>query len=324
MRLARVLQLNQRLTAGGDSDQITDELQPLLEGMQRDLDDRGLVRAYGLAARLPGRKGHFREAMPSLEEAASLAARAGDDYDFASSQLILTYVLLEGTTPVAEALDRTAAIVEHPRLGRQMRLRIRAITAVLHALAGNRTEANAILNDIEVLFASPGFWGAEAPRMAALAAIVLGDLDAAEGYLSYSVEQFEDPLLRLDGGGLFAYLLALQGLSTEAIEASEFAESLIPRRNIDDQSLWRLARALAFARLERYDEAEKLAREAVDLTLPTDGLRWQGNALFGLAQILAAAARPGAKEAAVEARHRYEEKGAGTLVDSVQFFLDSR
>jgi tetratricopeptide (TPR) repeat protein len=202
-----------------------------------------------------------------------------------------------------------------------MHVRIKAIMGVLQALAGDADGARATLDDVGVALASPGFWGAEAPRMAATAEIVLGNLDAAERSLRHTSEQFEDPLLRLDGGGLFAYLLALEGRMDEALTASEAAEALRPRRNIDDNYMWRTARALAYSAIGRHDAAEALAREAVALTLATDGLRWQGNALMGLARVLAPVDPDGAHAAAAQAIEKYDAKGAFVLAAAAETFV---
>jgi tetratricopeptide (TPR) repeat protein len=290
--------------------------------MRHEGDKEGLIRAVALSGRLKGRRGHFRAAIPEFEESGALAEQLGDDYASAN-RLIVSYLLLESDIPVDECLDRIDELARDPRLGRQVRVRINAIVAVLYALAGQRAEAEAILGDVHLANSSPAFWGAEAPRMAALAQIILGNLDGAEVFLRFTVDQFTDALLRLDGGGLGAYLLALQGRPDEAIAASEQAEALVPPGNIDDKSMWRMARALGYSRLGHHDEAERYARQAVALTVPTVAPRWQGNTLFVLAQVLAADGRQGAREFAEEALGRYEAKGAVTLADPVRAFIAS-
>ena len=56
-------------------------------------------------------------------------------------------------------------------------------------------------------------------------------------------------------------------------------------------------------------EAERLAREAVELAAPTDFLDLQATALLALARVLRAAGSPEAASAAAEAQAVYERKG---------------
>jgi tetratricopeptide (TPR) repeat protein len=58
------------------------------------------------------------------------------------------------------------------------------------------------------------------------------------------------------------------------------------------------------------DEADRLAREAIDFAQTTDAPGFQGDAFFDLAEVLAAAQEPDAAIAALDAAlDRYERKG---------------
>jgi tetratricopeptide (TPR) repeat protein len=70
------------------------------------------------------------------------------------------------------------------------------------------------------------------------------------------------------------------------------------------------ARALALGSIGRVDEAEALAREAVELARGTDCLNLRGDTLVDLAEILSLAGRPAEAAAALaEAVALYERKG---------------
>jgi tetratricopeptide (TPR) repeat protein len=74
--------------------------------------------------------------------------------------------------------------------------------------------------------------------------------------------------------------------------------------------VWRGTRALILARTGGFQQAERLAREALELTEETDSLNLAGDALLVLAEVLATSG--GIAEAtayASEAVHRYREKG---------------
>jgi tetratricopeptide (TPR) repeat protein len=75
------------------------------------------------------------------------------------------------------------------------------------------------------------------------------------------------------------------------------------------QAFWRQAAALVQAHRGAHPEAERLAREAVAFACETDSPRVQGDALFDLAEVLAAAGRnPEAASALREALELYERK----------------
>jgi tetratricopeptide (TPR) repeat protein len=75
------------------------------------------------------------------------------------------------------------------------------------------------------------------------------------------------------------------------------------------QMLWRQTRALVHAHHGEHAAAERLAREAVEISDHTDALNWQGDTLSDLAQVLEAAGRPAeAAEALEQALDRYERK----------------
>jgi hypothetical protein len=73
--------------------------------------------------------------------------------------------------------------------------------------------------------------------------------------------------------------------------------------------MWRVARAYIRAPAGEAAEAERLAREAVELTAPTDFLDLQAATLLALARVLREAGSPEAPDAAARARAVYERKG---------------
>jgi hypothetical protein len=83
--------------------------------------------------------------------------------------------------------------------------------------------------------------------------------------------------------------------------------------------LWRQVQALVLAHRSEHAEAERLAREAVEIGEQTDALNWQGDAPCDLAQVLEASGRPGeAAEALERALDRYQRKQNVAMVAQVQ------
>jgi tetratricopeptide (TPR) repeat protein len=76
-----------------------------------------------------------------------------------------------------------------------------------------------------------------------------------------------------------------------------------------DSPWWRRVQAPVLAHRGEHAEAERLAREAVAAVEQTDSLTFQGDAWFGLAEVLAAPGRgEDAAAALAEALDRYERK----------------
>jgi ATP/maltotriose-dependent transcriptional regulator MalT len=100
------------------------------------------------------------------------------------------------------------------------------------------------------------------------------------------------------------------GRDEEAWELTEKAEANGAADDVITQMLIRQVRAKLLARRGELVDAERLAREAVELGAPTDGLEVRANSLHDLAVVLAAAGkREIALDALAEAKALYEQKG---------------
>ncbi len=110
-------------------------------------------------------------------------------------------------------------------------------------------------------------------------------------------------------------------------EAEPFAHrgrELANEQDLWSQALWRLALARIHSSRGEHVEAERLAREAVAILEPTDTLSEQGDGLFDLAHVLAAAGRTEEARAALEqALDRYERKKNLVMAERVREKLAS-
>jgi tetratricopeptide (TPR) repeat protein len=110
--------------------------------------------------------------------------------------------------------------------------------------------------------------------------------------------------------GLLARLVRAQGRDDEAFSLSKVVEELTSEDDFDSQALWRATRAPILARRGELDNAEKLAREAVELTRRTEAPLLLADALAELAEVLLIAGRnPEAGDALSEAISLYAAKG---------------
>jgi tetratricopeptide (TPR) repeat protein len=121
---------------------------------------------------------------------------------------------------------------------------------------------------------------------------------------------------------MLAQALNEQGRHAEAEEASRRSEELAAPDDIASQAGWRTEQARALAHRGELVQAERLARQAIQLTTPTDGLDWIGHAHASLAEVLELAGRrEEAVDAAARALEVWKEKGIVLYVERAQAML---
>jgi tetratricopeptide (TPR) repeat protein len=113
-----------------------------------------------------------------------------------------------------------------------------------------------------------------------------------------------------------------QGRHAEAEEATRLSEELASPEDVPSQVGLRSERARAFARRGELVEAERLARESIALSQPTDSLSDTAKAAFALAEVLRLAGRIGeAAEAAAVALDASERKGIVGYIERARALL---
>jgi class 3 adenylate cyclase/tetratricopeptide (TPR) repeat protein len=143
--------------------------------------------------------------------------------------------------------------------------------------------------------------------------LLAGEMEVAERVLTEGDRELE----RLGEGGyrstVLCYLADAQqrlGRPEEAIATTERAEAITFGDDFETMSGWRSARARALADLGEYEDADRFAREALDVVAPTEAIETQARTWASLAYVLASAGRTEeALEAYREALGRYDRKG---------------
>jgi class 3 adenylate cyclase/tetratricopeptide (TPR) repeat protein len=193
--------------------------------------------------------------------------------------------LFYGPTPVGEVLQWYEDVQES-----QHSLAVNQ-RAVLEAMRGRFDEARALLAKAdagaaereETVWRGLG-WMAEW-EIESLA----GDPSAAEIAARKACELLgqlgETGFRSLAAGQLASSLYALGRLG-EAERWTETAEALASSDDVISNMLWRQVRAKLLARAGKHADAQRLAREAVQLGEGTDMLNWQGSALADLGVVL--------------------------------------
>jgi Flp pilus assembly protein TadD len=143
--------------------------------------------------------------------------------------------------------------------------------------------------------------------------MLAGDPAAAERELRRDYNELEEmgeKVLRSTIAGELARAVYARGGYDEAHRLTVSAEGLAADEDILSQALWRMVRAKVLAQRGTLGEAQRLARNAVDLLGPTGDFVSQAEALMDLAEVLEVAGEIEEAQAALaKACSLFERKG---------------
>ena len=292
------------------------EALPLLEEVG---DHAGLAHVWeALALGVANTHGRFEEVAEASRQALRHAGVGGRRPGDATE--ILGMALAMGPRPADEALRALDALLpESPRPG------LLLFRAYLLALLGRLEEARASLHQLrERMREIEGLsmWELWAATIATLE----GDHATSAGHLRAACDQLE---ARGQRGYLSTFApelgrsLCALGRYEEAEPLAQLGRELGVQADVLTQMNWRRAQALVDAHRGGYEEAERLAREAVAIGEQTDALCEQADALCDLAEVLRAAGTDGeAAGALAQALDRYERKQNLPMARRIRALLD--
>jgi predicted ATPase len=281
---------------------------------ERTGDQRALCRAWQVQATASWLEARAARAADAWEHAAAHARAAGDGRECA---VILCWVATSawlGPQPVAAAIHRCEEIREQVSGYLASEADALRPLGVLNAMAGHIEAARELFGAANAVYDDLGLeLNAAISHPEAVAEMITGNFDIAERRLRASEQAFGAmgaTALRATTAALLARAVFAQGRHEEAERFTVLSEQLADDHDVLTQIIWRGVRGLVLAARERFDEAERLAREAVSLAEGTDFVNFHADALAELATILSAAGDiPAARAAGVEARRLYESKG---------------
>jgi class 3 adenylate cyclase/tetratricopeptide (TPR) repeat protein len=314
-RLATLVLLGQwyiKATEGpGDVGQAEVDGLRAVEVFRRHGDDRGLARAWALVGKARWWTGRSGAAEKALDQARRHARAAGDTRIEADSLLTLSAVLAQGPRPVHEAARLAEAIVDEYPGNRTVQAYMFHTLGHLRAWEGRFDEARGMARRYREILRENGqeaSW-ADASECVADVELLAGDIDeavrvVAEGQSRYDEMGISDPTIL----PFLAYALYVAGRWEEA-------EDPAVRAIGGDHPMWAMigqsVLAIVRARQGRAEEAERLARQALDVARGTEHLGFRGRAAMALAEVLEILGREDeAIEYRDEAVRAFEEKGA--------------
>jgi tetratricopeptide (TPR) repeat protein len=250
-----------------------------------------------------------------LERAQELASRGGAVRLAPEAASWIPAVMSYGPVPAPQVDERWQALRASASMSRYARAFGDLLDALSLAMMGEFDRARAQWVEAQSVLAELGdeLHAAATNMQRGYIELLAGEPAAAERFLA----EGEKDLERQGEGGFRSTVQclladALQGLGRidQAIAATERAEGLSFPDDFETLAGWRMARARALADLGAQADAERFAREALDIVEPTESLDTQARAWSSLGYVLASAGRSHeAVEAYAEALDRFVQKG---------------
>ncbi|MDX6397940.1 MAG: hypothetical protein QOJ43_1348 [Gaiellaceae bacterium] len=280
----------------------------------------GLVR--GLWA------GQLARGEEALERARTHARAAGDRRQEAEIVGRLGFAAWSGPLPVPEAIERCASLLEAAGEDRLEGASCRRWIGSLVARQGQFDEGRRLVDEAAASYEELG------SRLEAASArafghadieFLAGDLPAAERALRRGYDELGD-LGELGHRATVAALLSrtleAQGRLDDAEHFARLVEATASDHDIWSQVLVRLTRAKVLAARGRQAEAEKVAREALEVVERTDFLELHGDVLGDLGDVLWRRGRKDeARECIEQALGLYEQKGNTVAAERTRLLL---
>jgi tetratricopeptide (TPR) repeat protein len=270
----------------------------------------------------------YAELVRAAGTARRLARRAGDTRVEAEALGWEGWGIAVGPMPVREAIEyceRMRAESSGP-LAQAYALHP---TSWLYALADRIDKARAAGDRAAQIFHELGleYWahGVALPR--AWAERLAGDRAREEKLLRNAVtglQSIGDATFLSSFAAELALTLAETGRPEEALEWAELSRTNTAETDLDAQVQWRHARAEALTALGELEEAEQLARQAVELVFRRDSPILRGQILVALAEVLQAAGTADEAHATAErALEQIRRKGSDLAFEQARRRLET-
>jgi tetratricopeptide (TPR) repeat protein len=285
---------------------------PIFEAVE---DLVGAALAWRVRYVAHGTTGRLTEAAADAEHVIRLAGQAGDERQRLRGISNLAIALTHGGTPAAEAATSLASLGGDVGQDRATGVALMAARAQLLAMGMEFEEARSLYREAQATARELG-----QPVLAAQLGLGAGEVELRAGDPRAAEAVLREAAGVLEGVGETYFLASVAamlgrallelGRTDEALTQVEGASQLAAPDDVDAQARWRGVRSAILVALGRPEEAEAVARDAVELARASDLPLVTALALSDLAMALQAAGnRDEAETARDEALGLYEAKG---------------
>jgi tetratricopeptide (TPR) repeat protein len=312
---ARVEQQFVRLqTQTGAIDDVERVADAAVKVFQEHEDDSGQSRAWCLKATIAWIGGQAATADEAWQRGAECALRAGDKREVFEILDWRASAAVVGPTPVDEAIELCVQIRDQVRSSPVAMAETLHPLAVLYAMRGEFDVARVLVNEGNAIIEELGrIYSAGLSHHEAFVEMLAGEPAVAEERLRRAYETLEEmgeKTLLASTAAFLAQAIYAQDRPEEAFHFSLVSRELAEDEDLSAQVVGRGASAKILARQGRGDEAEPLARQAVELAASTDFLTHRGEAFLDLAEVLQLNGRATEAEKALRAGlELFERKG---------------
>jgi tetratricopeptide (TPR) repeat protein len=313
----------------GHSPDVTETLELAEEAiafLESRSDDRSLGRAWLLVAFA---RGNFQCDNTALEEAGLKAAEHYRRSGWSPSICVgsVAGALLYGPRPVDEAIEICERLLQEHREDRASEAGILVPLGALYAMRGRIDEANAAIDQADRIYEELG-----QSRAAIACNQVRGEIELLAGRFEVAESKFRascDACARLheyaelaSRAAELADVLSSLGRDDEAEDWVQTSRDHADESDRHAEASWRSVAAKLLARNGMHAEAETLAREAIRIAEPTDGLNQKAKLSADLAEVLRSRGQEKEAAEALETAVRlYELKGNRVGADHTRGLL---
>jgi class 3 adenylate cyclase len=277
-------------------------------------DDSGQSRAWCLKASIAWVVGQVAKADEAWRRAAEHSRRAGENRELFEILDWRASAAAIGPTPVDEAIELCVEIREQVRSSPVALAETLQPLATLYAMRGEFDKARALVAEGNAILDELGrMYSAAISHHGAFVEMLAGNPEAAEERLRRAYERLEEmgeKALLATTAAMLAQAIYAQDRPEEAARYSRASLDAAAGQDLAAVIIGKSAEAKILARAGRNEQAETLAREAVELAGGTDFLGDRGDAFLDLAEVLQLNGKPHEAAAALAAGlELYEQKG---------------
>jgi class 3 adenylate cyclase/tetratricopeptide (TPR) repeat protein len=332
----RALELRARcevdhLLAGNDpsftAEQVLERGRQAVRELEQIGDHDGLAAAWNLIAFGENLRGTWTGMVPALERVAEHARLAGNRRLESEALYFVGPATFWGPTPVSVGLPRAEAISESAGTVKWGKAWSARAVVGFYGMQGRFEEGRELAAHIGSVLQELGrpidvytlaFWTGPLELLA-------GDPVAAEREAAAACDGLEaagENGFLSTMATLLADALYAQGRLDESEAAVRRSRDAATSDDFNAQAAWRASQAKILARRGEHDEAERLAREAIEIIDRSDELSHQGDLRVGLAEVLGLAGRTEESIPVLEeALERYEQKENRVAADTTRALL---